>query len=257
MDDRTDEIEAVDPVSPSGPAADPAPPIGMGPEGTGEVTASHDAPDAGSGQDEVDMARIQIEQTRAEMSETIDAIQEKLTPAQLTSAATETVKRATIGRVTQVARQVGNTAAGASRKAGSTAGGAGMATVQQVKSRPLPVAAAATGVALTGLGITALQWQRRRQEAQRRREQEQAANTALARAWRAVGQVSGPAAGAATWIAGRAQTRAVQGEVDATGQLPLNWWTSPFETPLTTIDLLLGLTVGAAVVLLRRGRRSA
>lgn len=54
--------------------------------------------------------RSDIERTREDMSETIDEIQERLSPATLAAQAKEAVKEQTVGRVKQVARGVGETA---------------------------------------------------------------------------------------------------------------------------------------------------
>ena len=50
-----------------------------------------------------DEIRSQIEHTRAEMSQTIDAIQARLSPSRLVTDAKQTVKDATIGRVKRLA----------------------------------------------------------------------------------------------------------------------------------------------------------
>lgn len=50
-----------------------------------------------------DEIRSQIEQTRAEIGHTIDAIQTRLSPSRLVTDATQTVKDATIGRVKHLA----------------------------------------------------------------------------------------------------------------------------------------------------------
>jgi Protein of unknown function (DUF3618) len=55
--------------------------------------------------------RAQIEETRADMSETIDAIQERLSPSRMVTQAKETVKEATVGRVKNLAQRA-STAAG-------------------------------------------------------------------------------------------------------------------------------------------------
>ena len=54
--------------------------------------------------------RSDIERTREDMSETIDEIQERLSPATLAAQAKEAVKEQTVGRVKQAARGVGETA---------------------------------------------------------------------------------------------------------------------------------------------------
>jgi hypothetical protein len=50
-----------------------------------------------------DEIRLQIEQTRAEMSHTIDAIQARLSPSRLVTEAKQTVKDASVGRVKRLA----------------------------------------------------------------------------------------------------------------------------------------------------------
>jgi hypothetical protein len=84
--------------------------------------------------------RAQIEHTRAEMSETIDAIQARLTPSRLISDAKESVKDATVGRVKRLAATTGN-------------GGGGSMNYERmidtVRANPIPFAIA--GVAATAL----------------------------------------------------------------------------------------------------------
>jgi len=48
--------------------------------------------------DEMELARARVEQTRAEMSDTIEALKEKLEPSHLVEQAKDTVREATIGR---------------------------------------------------------------------------------------------------------------------------------------------------------------
>jgi hypothetical protein len=87
------------------------------------------------GEDVITATRAEIEETRAHMSETIDAIQEKLSPGHLVHEATSAVRDATIGR-----------AQGAVNTAGAAAKGAGSGMADLVRQNPLP--AAAVGVAL-------------------------------------------------------------------------------------------------------------
>ena len=49
--------------------------------------------------------RVQIEQTRAEMSDTIDAIQTRLSPARAIADAKDSVRDATVGRLTRLAQR--------------------------------------------------------------------------------------------------------------------------------------------------------
>src|SRR3954471_23622969 len=71
---------------------------------------------AGDGQDESaeepEQIRAQIEDTRAEMSSTIDAIQEKLNPDNVKEQAKEAVREATVGRVEDAVNNAGQTAKG-------------------------------------------------------------------------------------------------------------------------------------------------
>lgn len=53
--------------------------------------------------DSVEVVRAQIEQTRAEMTETIEAIKEQIKPSHLVAEAKEAIREATLGRVEQVA----------------------------------------------------------------------------------------------------------------------------------------------------------
>jgi ElaB/YqjD/DUF883 family membrane-anchored ribosome-binding protein len=65
--------------------------------------------DSASGADDPAAIRADIEQTRVEMSETVDAIQEKLSPQHIVEQAKETVRDATVGRIKDMASSVGET----------------------------------------------------------------------------------------------------------------------------------------------------
>jgi ElaB/YqjD/DUF883 family membrane-anchored ribosome-binding protein len=85
--------------------------------------------------DEVEASRIEIEQTRAEMSETVDAIQARLSPESLKEQAKDTVKEATVGRAERAVSDAGD----AAKEAGS-------GLVDTIRENPIPAA-------LTGLGL--------------------------------------------------------------------------------------------------------
>jgi ElaB/YqjD/DUF883 family membrane-anchored ribosome-binding protein len=74
--------------------------------------------------DEVETTRVEIERTRAGMSETVDAIQERLSPENLKEQAKDRVKEATVGKAQE----------------------AGSGIVGTIKANPLPAA-------LTGIGL--------------------------------------------------------------------------------------------------------
>src|SRR5690349_20490570 len=84
---------------------------------------------------ETEEIRARIEETRAEMSGTIDAIQEKLSPDRLKEHAKEAVQEATVGRAEEFVRN-----------AGETAKGFGSDMLETIKQNPLPTALAAIGL---------------------------------------------------------------------------------------------------------------
>jgi ElaB/YqjD/DUF883 family membrane-anchored ribosome-binding protein len=92
----------------------------------------------------LDATRSQIEQTRAEMGGTIDALKERLNPQRLVEQATDTIREATIGR-----------AQDAASAAVDTARGTGMTLLESMKENPIPAA-------LTGIGIAWLLMSARR-----------------------------------------------------------------------------------------------
>jgi hypothetical protein len=106
MDQRPDAVGR-DPLGGGTPGFDPAtdafdpdavrdPALGGGP-GTGEVEVDRVEVQRVE-VDEVETTRVEIEPTRADMSETVDAIQERLSPQNLKEQAKDRVKEATVGR---------------------------------------------------------------------------------------------------------------------------------------------------------------
>lgn len=98
--------------------------------------------------DDIEAARSQIEQTRSSMSETIDAIQEKLSPANIANQAKDAVYDATVGKAQTVVSS-----------AGDTVSGAGNTVVETIRSNPVPAA-------LVGIGLGWLFTSMRRQSSQ-------------------------------------------------------------------------------------------
>ena len=80
---------------------------------------------------EVEVTRVEIERTRAGMSETVDAIQERLSPENLKEQAKDRVKEATVGKAQE----------------------AGSGIVDTIRQNPLP--AALTGIGLGWLFVNA------------------------------------------------------------------------------------------------------
>jgi len=105
--------------------------------------------------EDTEQLRADIEDTRAEMSQTIDAIQERLSPEHLMGQVKETVREATIGKVERVMEQVGGTIAEATEPAREAMGRAGTAIKETGVSvgnsmwkNPIPVALIGLGVGL-------------------------------------------------------------------------------------------------------------
>lgn len=96
--------------------------------------------------EEVEEIRADIEQTRAEMTETINAIQERLSPQHLMEQAKDTVREATIGRmehmVSNVGDKIGEVAEQTTYEVTEQAGG----VLRLVRENPVPAAIAGLGL---------------------------------------------------------------------------------------------------------------
>jgi ElaB/YqjD/DUF883 family membrane-anchored ribosome-binding protein len=115
-------------------------------EGTNQISAA-------DSDENTEQLRADIEDTRAEMSQTINEIQERLSPEHLVGQVKETVREATIGKVERVMERVGETISGVAEPAREVAGRAGTAikeagstVADSVWKNPIPVA-------LIGLGV--------------------------------------------------------------------------------------------------------
>src|SRR3712207_1723820 len=148
MGERPDELRR-DPLGESHREADPLADPAGGPEG---VTPVGPDPALGGGvgggavideeeanRVEIERTRAEIERTRADMSETVDAIQERLSPENLKEQAKDRVKEATVGKAQE----------------------AGSGLVDTIRQNPLPAA-------LTGIGLGWLFVNARKQSTSRR-----------------------------------------------------------------------------------------
>lgn len=131
--------------------------------------------------------REEIAQTRVEMSETIDAIQERLTPSHLVAQASETVRNATSEKVKQMA----NTAEHAADRVMDSS------VARTLKSNPIP--AAMIGVGAAWLIAKGRSGAPRRHQDDYSRYRTSGAYDAAQRDWRA-GQVNAGAVGTSGYI---------------------------------------------------------
>jgi len=94
--------------------------------------------------DDPAVIREQIERTREDMSQTINELQERLSPQHLAQQARDSVREATVGRVQNLVESAGDTAVQVARRAQEAAA----PMVEQVRERPVPIALAGAGVGL-------------------------------------------------------------------------------------------------------------
>jgi ElaB/YqjD/DUF883 family membrane-anchored ribosome-binding protein len=184
MGERADEIMHPDPLTTGGEGTLESPDTLSGAPASESVSGTNPtdlawSTDEGMGEtgdieypaeegDDVEATRAQIEQTRADLSETIDAIQQKLSPQNLAEQAKSTVRDATVGKagdmvsnVTDTAKQAvsnagdtakqavssaGDTAKETVSSAGDSAKGFGSTFVETVRQNPVPAALAGIGL---------------------------------------------------------------------------------------------------------------
>jgi hypothetical protein len=104
--------------------------------------------------DKVDTAEIrsQIEQTRIELGQTIDAIQDRLSPRRVVHQAKETISDATIGRAKRLASRVSDAV---------NANGSPRVSAVLDKARRNPTVTALVGVAVAALALALMTRSRR------------------------------------------------------------------------------------------------
>jgi ElaB/YqjD/DUF883 family membrane-anchored ribosome-binding protein len=112
------------------------------------TTASGSAEDYN---DDTEQIRAEIEDTRAEMSQTINEIQERLSPEHLVGQVKETVREATIGKVERVMETISEATEPARQaigRAGTTIAETGRTVGDSMWRNPIPVALIGLGVGL-------------------------------------------------------------------------------------------------------------
>jgi hypothetical protein len=124
--------------------------MGEGADQVTEYRATEPGWDAGSDEaetpPEVEAKAEDIEQTRDEMTGTVEAIADRLDPANIVQDAKQTVRDATVGKVEEMANTVADTASGFVGDARSTAQDAGEGFLETVKRNPIPAAMAGIGI---------------------------------------------------------------------------------------------------------------
>jgi len=113
--------------------------VNFGTFNTGEPTPSTTT-------DDPEVIRNQIENTRADMTQTIDAIQERLNPEVLKEHAKDAVREATVGRAEEAVSNVSERAQEMVHDVTDTARDAGSDVIGMVRQNPLPAALAGIGL---------------------------------------------------------------------------------------------------------------
>ena len=111
--------------------------------------------------DEVELARGRVEQTRAEMADTIEAIKDKLDPQHLKEQAKETVREATIGRAQHAMDEMKDRARDAMGSVADRTGDYTSTIVDTIRENPIPAA-------MIGIGLCWLLTSARKQNSTRR-----------------------------------------------------------------------------------------
>ncbi|MHB1134349.1 MAG: DUF3618 domain-containing protein [Chloroflexota bacterium] len=106
------------------------------------VRGAGDAP----GDDNPEAIRTDIEHTRAEMGETIDAIQEKINPDTLKEQAKEALREATVGRASETVENAVASAEEAAYAASDAAMEVGSSMMETIRGNPIPSLLAAAGL---------------------------------------------------------------------------------------------------------------
>ncbi len=211
-------------------------------------------PQAASGENEdIVIAQAEIEETREQMSETIDAIQEKLSPEHLKEQVTESVKQATMGRAIGLWGTVRRTGTDAISKVPDAAKTVGAKAAQTAQQKPIPVAAVVTSQIALVVGARMVRARRLRPTAPPPSNPSRAGQ-----AQQALSQVASQAQSSAARLTSRAQDRVTQLNTKRRTQGPTATPSTQrglLDTRLTVIDLIAGIGVSIALAILQRRQR--
>jgi ElaB/YqjD/DUF883 family membrane-anchored ribosome-binding protein len=95
---------------------------------------------------EIQAIVVGIEATRAEMSQTVDELGDRLDPANIADRAGSAVRDATIGKLETKVNDMSDTASEFASNAGQTAQDAGAGVIETIRRNPVPAALAAVGI---------------------------------------------------------------------------------------------------------------
>jgi ElaB/YqjD/DUF883 family membrane-anchored ribosome-binding protein len=190
-----------------------------------------------------EMIREDIAQTRAEMAETLDAIQDKLSPQRIVDETKEAVREATVGRMKDMVSSASETAGNVAEQVQDTA----QQAVEYVRENPMPAV-------LIGIGVTWLLLRARRSEPR---------GSYAPTRWREPGtgergeyrtrkyrEYRGTAAGESGYREGARQAREAAGDIGDRAQESWQYYSRRAETEFERWMRENPLTVGAAAVAL-------
>jgi len=101
----------------------------------------------------VNELKAEISQTQGNLQQTLSEIQERLSPANIAEQAKNTVRDATVGKVTDMAERAGDTASRMAERAGDTASRMVEQTRRAAEGLPRPVRENPLPLALIGVGL--------------------------------------------------------------------------------------------------------
>ena len=102
--------------------------------------------DADDGDREIEVLVAEIEQTRSEMTGTVEELGDRLDPGTIAERTTEKVREATIGKVESKVEDVTNAASTLAANAGDTVQQTGSGVIETIKRNPVPAALAGFGI---------------------------------------------------------------------------------------------------------------
>jgi ElaB/YqjD/DUF883 family membrane-anchored ribosome-binding protein len=110
-------------------------------------TATDDGSDgAADGDREIEVLVAEIEQTRSEMTGTVEELGDRLDPKTIADRTTEKVREATIGKVESKVDDMTNAASTLASNAGETVQQTGSGVIETIKRNPVPAALAGFGL---------------------------------------------------------------------------------------------------------------